>query len=77
MAEPGHLTARYAAVALILGRPADHLAMHAPAPGVRYLGLYGLQKILHGHVWVDPRLTAAGPAVIAARQDPQDCPTVP
>ena len=36
--------------------PADYLAKHAAAPGVRYLGLYGLQEIRDGHVWVDPRL---------------------
>ncbi|HVD15947.1 MAG TPA: trehalose-phosphatase [Actinomycetota bacterium] len=65
----GRLTARFAAVALISGRPAGWLAGHAGAPGVRYLGLYGLQEIRDGQVWVDPRLEAARPAVDAAHED--------
>jgi trehalose 6-phosphate phosphatase len=44
----GHLAARFAAVALLSGRPADYLAEHAAAPGVRYLGLYGLEEIRDG-----------------------------
>jgi trehalose 6-phosphate phosphatase len=63
------LAGRFAAVALISGRPAGYLAEHAAARGVRYLGLYGLQEIRDGRVWVDPRLAAARPAVIAAGQD--------
>jgi trehalose 6-phosphate phosphatase len=39
---------------------------------VRYLGLYGLQEIRDGKVWVDPRLEAARPAVLAAHQDLRD-----
>jgi trehalose 6-phosphate phosphatase len=65
----GSLAARYAAVALISGRPAGWLAEHAGAPGVRYLGLYGLQEVRDGQVWVNPRLEAARPAVVAAYED--------
>jgi trehalose 6-phosphate phosphatase len=65
----GPLADRYAAVALISGRPATYLASHAAAPGVRYLGLYGLEEIVEGRVQVDPRLEAARPAVEAARRD--------
>jgi trehalose 6-phosphate phosphatase len=65
----GQLAARFAAVALISGRPAAYLAEHAAAPGVRYLGLYGLQEIRDGQVWVDPRLEAARSAVVAAHED--------
>ena len=72
----GQLAGRFAAVALLSGRPADYLAKHAAAPGVRYLGLYGLQEIRDGHVWVDPRLEAARPAVLAAQQDLRDCAAV-
>jgi trehalose 6-phosphate phosphatase len=72
----GHLAARFAAVALLSGRPAGYLVKHAAAPGVRYIGLYGLQEIRDGHVWVDPRLEAARPAVMAAQQDLRDCATV-
>jgi trehalose 6-phosphate phosphatase len=66
------LADRFAAVALISGRPAAYLAEHAAAPGVRYLGLYGLQEIHDGQVQVDPRLEAARPAVLAAHQDLRD-----
>jgi hypothetical protein len=54
------------------GRPADCLAEHASAPGVRYLGLYGLQEIRDGQVRVDPRLEAGRPAVQAAQRDLRD-----
>lgn len=70
------LVARFAAVGLVSGRPAGYLAEHAAAPGVRYLGLYGLQEIRDGRVWVDPRLEAARPAVLAAEQDLRDCAAV-
>jgi trehalose 6-phosphate phosphatase len=60
------LARRFAAVALISGRPAPYLAEHVAAPGVRYLGLYGLQEMYEGEVRVDPRLEAARPAVSAA-----------
>jgi trehalose 6-phosphate phosphatase len=70
------LAARFAAVALISGRPAAYLAEHAQAPGVRYLGLYGLQEIRDGQVWVDPRLEAARPAVVAAQEDLKTHPAI-
>ena len=70
------LAARFAAVALLSGRPADYLARHAAAAGVRYLGLYGLQEIRDGKVWVDPRLEAARPEVVAAQRDLADSPAV-
>jgi trehalose 6-phosphate phosphatase len=65
----GPLADRYAAVALVSGRPATYLASHAAAPGVRYLGMYGLEEIVEGRVLVDPRLEAARPAVAAAARD--------
>ena len=43
---------------------------------MRYLGLYGLQEIRDGQLWVDPRLKAARPAVLAAQQDLRDCAAV-
>jgi trehalose 6-phosphate phosphatase len=70
------LAARYAAVALISGRPATYLAKHVAAPGVRYLGLYGLQEIRDGQVQVDPRLEAARPQVVAAHEDLKTHPAV-
>jgi trehalose 6-phosphate phosphatase len=65
----GPLADRYAAVALVSGRPATYLASHAAAPGVRYLGMYGLEEIIEGRVLVDPGLEAARPAVAAAAKD--------
>ena len=65
----GPLADRYAAAAIVSGRPATYLASHAAAPGVRYLGMYGLEEIVEGRVQVDPRLEAARPAVEAARAD--------
>jgi hypothetical protein len=70
------LAARFAAVALISGRPAAYLAEHAHAPGVRYLELYGLQEIRDGQVWVDPRLEVARPAVAAAHENLKTDPAV-
>src|SRR5919106_5092470 len=70
------LAGRFAAVALISGRPATYLAEHAAAPGVRYLGLYGLQEIHDGQVKVDPRLEVARPAVVAAHEDLKTHPVV-
>ena len=65
----GALADRFAAVAIVSGRPATYLASHAAAPGARYLGMYGLEEIVDGRVLVDPRLEAARPAVEAARRD--------
>ena len=65
----GPLADRYAAAAIVSGRPATYLASHAAAPGVRYLGMYGLEEIVDGRVQVDRRLAAAQPAVAAAARD--------
>lgn len=59
----GPLASRFAAVAIISGRPAAYLGEHGAAPGVRYLGLYGLQEMHDGRIRVDPRLEAARPTV--------------
>ena len=72
----GALAARFAAVALVSGRPAGYLAEHAAAPDVRYLGLYGLEEIRDGQLWVDPQLEAARPAVVAAEEDLRGCAAV-
>lgn len=48
------LAERFAAVALVSGRPAAFLAERAAARGVRYVGLYGLEVIRDGRVWVAP-----------------------
>jgi trehalose 6-phosphate phosphatase len=70
------LAQRFAAVALVSGRPAAYLAEHAQAAGVRYLGLYGLQEIHDGQVRADQRLEAARPKVVAAGEALQAAPAV-
>jgi trehalose 6-phosphate phosphatase len=70
------LARRFAAVALISGRPAPYLAEHVAATGVRYLGLYGLQEMYEGQVRVDPRLEEARPRVAAAAAALRDSPAV-
>jgi trehalose 6-phosphate phosphatase len=72
----GRLAARFAAVALVSGRPAAFLAAHAAAPGVRLLGQYGLEEVRDGEVLVDPALAAAQPAVRDALADLQAAPAV-
>jgi trehalose 6-phosphate phosphatase len=62
------LARRFAAVAIISGRPAPYLAEHVAATGVRYLGQYGLQEMYEGEARADPRLEAARPTVDAATE---------
>lgn len=40
----GPLASRFAAVAIISGRPAAYLGEHGAAPGVRYLGCTGCRR---------------------------------
>jgi len=63
------LARRFAAVALVSGRPAAYLVERAGAEGVRYLGLYGVEEVVDGRVRVDPEVGAARPAVRAALAD--------
>ena len=69
VASLARLARGYAAVALVSGLPAAFLAERAPAHGVRYLGLYGLEESLDGTTTVDPRIAALQPAVDAAKDD--------
>ena len=70
------LARRFGAVAIVSGRPAPYLAEHVAAPGVRYLGLYGLQEVYQGQVRVDARLEAARPTVADAEAALRDSPAV-
>jgi trehalose-phosphatase len=65
----GRLAGRFAAVALVSGRPARWLAGRAPAPGVRYLGLYGVEELVEGEVTVASEVEAARPAARAALEE--------
>jgi trehalose 6-phosphate phosphatase len=62
------LARRFAAVALVSGRPARWLAERVAASGVRYLGLYGAEELLDQRLRVDPAAAAQRPAVRAARE---------
>jgi trehalose 6-phosphate phosphatase len=70
------LAQRFAAVAIISGRPAPYLAEHVAVAGVRYLGQYGLQEMYQGEARADPRLEAARPTVAAAAAALRDSPAV-
>jgi trehalose 6-phosphate phosphatase len=60
------LAGRFAAVALVSGRPAGWLADRVGARRVRYLGLYGMEEVRGGELAVAPEVEAARPAVRAA-----------
>lgn len=63
------LAERFAAVALVSGRPAAFLAERVPAPGVRYVGLYGLEAVHDGRVWAPPEAEGYREAVQAAQRE--------
>jgi trehalose 6-phosphate phosphatase len=63
------LVERYAAVALISGRPAAFLAAKVDVPGLRFVGLYGMEEIHDGEVSVDPEAESWRDAVAAAARD--------
>jgi trehalose 6-phosphate phosphatase len=65
----GRLARRFAAVALVSGRPARWLAERTGSSGVRYLGLYGAEEVLDQELRTDPAAAAARPLVRAARED--------
>ena len=60
------LAGRFAAVALVSGRPARWLADRVAAAGVHYLGLYGMEEIHRGELSVAPEAEAVRPSVRAA-----------
>lgn len=60
------LARRFAAVAVVSGRPAAFLAENVAAPGVRLVGLYGMETVVDGRVLVDPEVERWRPAVLAA-----------
>lgn len=63
------LAGRFAAVALVSGRPAAFLAERVAARGVRHVGLYGLEVIRDREVWVAPEAERFRPAIQAATQE--------
>jgi trehalose 6-phosphate phosphatase len=63
------LARRFAAVALVSGRPARWLGDRVGVAGVRYLGLYGAEELLDQRLRTDPAAAAQRPAVQAAREE--------
>ena len=61
------LAGRYAAVALVSGRPAAFLAGRVAVPGLRYVGLYGMEEILDGQLRPDAEAEGWREAIAAAR----------
>jgi trehalose 6-phosphate phosphatase len=70
------LAGRFAAVAVVSGRPAAFLAEHVDAPGVRLVGLYGLETVVDGRVIVDPDVERWRPVVLAASTEAARDPVV-
>jgi trehalose 6-phosphate phosphatase len=73
----GPLAARFAAVALVSGRPARPPTWPSmpQRPGCATWGCTAC-RIRDGQLWVDPRLEAARPAVVAAHEDLKTHPAV-
>lgn len=55
-----------ATVAVVSGRPVDVLTRAIDLPGVTYVGLYGLERVVDGVAVSDPRAEPYLPAVAAA-----------
>lgn len=68
----GHLAHRLRVVAVVSGRPASFLLERAAAPGVRLLGLYGLEEADDRGVTPRPELAQWQPAVDRALKQLHD-----
>jgi trehalose 6-phosphate phosphatase len=51
------LAASMGLVAIVSGRPVGFLAEHVPVERVMYVGLYGMERIVNGIRFVDPRVS--------------------
>jgi trehalose 6-phosphate phosphatase len=65
----GRLAGRYAAVALVSGRPATFLAGQVEIPGLRYVGLYGMEEVVDGEVHPDAEAERWRDAIGTARRE--------
>ena len=72
----GRLAARFAAVAVVSGRPASFLVEHVVAPGVTRVGLYGMEVVTDGEVQVATEVEAWRPAVTTALAELAEHPAV-
>jgi trehalose 6-phosphate phosphatase len=62
----GRLARRFAVVAVVSGRPVLDLARRLRAPGVRLVGIHGMEELVDGAVRVSPDAAGAAGAVEAA-----------
>jgi trehalose 6-phosphate phosphatase len=51
------LVASIGRVAIVSGRPVGYLTEHVPVEGLVYVGLYGMERIVNGIRFVDPRVS--------------------
>ncbi len=51
------LAATMGLVAIVSGRPVGYLTEHVPVEGLVYVGLYGMERIVNGIRFVDPRVS--------------------
>lgn len=58
-----------ALVAVVSGRPAEFLVRQVTVPGVALAGVYGLERVVDGHVVLDPRAGAHADAVAVAADE--------
>lgn len=59
----------FATVGVVSGRPVEFLARAIDLPGLTLVGQYGLERMVDGHVVVDPRAQPYLDAVAAAADD--------
>jgi trehalose 6-phosphate phosphatase len=65
------LAASMGLVAIVSGRPVGYLAEHVPVEHVAYVGLYGMERIVNGIRFVDPRATPYVAKVASATAEAQ------
>jgi trehalose 6-phosphate phosphatase len=65
------LTPAMGLVAIVSGRPVGYLTEHVPVEGLVYVGLYGMERIVNGIRFVDPRVSPYVDAVARATAEAQ------
>jgi len=63
------LAPRLGLVAVVSGRPVDYLVAHVPVAGITYVGLYGMERVVNGIRFVDPRVEPFIAQVAAATDE--------
>jgi trehalose 6-phosphate phosphatase len=65
------LTPSMGVVAIVSGRPVGYLAEHVPVDHAVYVGLYGMERIVNGIRFVDPRVSPFVDKVAGATAEAQ------